>query len=58
MSLVIDDYPCDETAVETLVPQGAPVSLPLFAIYLCRVFWEVKTDVEGHMATSFVEDCK
>lgn len=46
-----------EAGVETGVPQGFPVSPVLFTIDLSRVFREEEAEVEGHIVTSFANDC-
>lgn len=57
VGLVIDGHQCKETAVETDVPQGSPISPILFAMYLSMVFKEVEKEVDGCVATSFTDDC-
>lgn len=53
VSFVINRKQCMETGVETVVLQGSPLSLVMFAIYLSRVFTEMDTKVEGCVTTSF-----
>lgn len=43
--LVVDSYQGNTFEVETGVQQGLTVSLKLFAIYLSRIFKEVKEEV-------------
>lgn len=57
VSLVIDSYLCEESAVEMRVPQGLVVSPILFAIYMNEEFNEVEQEVEECMTTSFSDDC-
>lgn len=54
--LVIGGNQCEETAVDTGVLQGSPVSPMHFAINLSVVFKEVEKEVEGYVATSFAND--
>lgn len=56
VSLVIDDHFCQETPVETGLPQGSSVSLVLFPIYPSGVVKEMEQEVEGSMAISFADD--
>lgn len=53
----MDGHQCEETAVDTGISQGLPVSPIIFAIYLSGVSKEVEKEIGGCMATSFVEDC-
>lgn len=57
LSLVVDGYQCEEVEVETGVPQGSPVSLILFVVYLSRIFKEVEKEVEGCTATLYADGC-
>lgn len=57
VSLVVDIHQCKAVEVEMEVPQGSPVSLIPFAIYLKGIFKQVEEKVEGYMTTSFVNNC-
>lgn len=56
-SLVIDGHHCEATEVVLGVPQGSPISLILFAVYLNGILREVERKVEGCMTTLFANDC-
>lgn len=51
VDLVIDENQCDETEVDTGIPQATPVLPILFANYFSGVLREVEKDVEGCVAT-------
>lgn len=46
VSLIVDKHKCETAGVKTGVLQRSPVSPILFAIYISRIFTEVKEKVE------------
>lgn len=57
VGLIINGHRYEETVVKSGVPQESPVITILFAIYLSQVFQGGEKEVEGCIATSFVDDC-
>lgn len=54
----IDGRQCKETAVETGVPQRSLLSHIILAIHFSGDFKKVAKEVDGYVATSFVDDCR
>lgn len=44
--------------MKTGVPQGSPISLILFAMYLGSIPKQVEIEVERCMTMLFIDDCK